>query len=434
VGRFAFPLYEAVDSSGEIQRLGRECFPSRRPREWYKTEGFREEAICLEATGRSYRQTTAHLNRFRRQWRGGTPVMTLQDSARKEGARVLDFLERHSQAVFKAQGFDEQGQPHTASLAQARKGVDRQLRRKTLEAGLEVVVEQMQVRELSSTQIEAVKSAAATAIYEQPAHCTYLHVDDVSVKEQKAHRDRRAPSPTVAAFSDTSVAPPSTSRPKVDNTVARLEHQGQRFTLSGSGVLSVLRFALAFLLTNDLLSGRLHIFTDGYRGLQNAVIAFFAWHPRVWVLLDWFHVVKKFKEDLSLACRGRAFRNQHLRPLMRLLWYGLVNEAREYLAAIPSTDLKDPSAITRLDKYLVRNEKAIPCYALRRQLGLRNSSSPVESANNDLTARRQKRNGMSWSSSGSHALTALSMLISNRCHDIWVRENTIPFEFVDKAA
>ena len=275
MGRFEFTRYEAVDSTGEIHGLGREYFPPRRPREWYKTEGFREEAICLEATGRSYRQTSAHLNRFRRQWQGGTPVMTLQDSARKEGAQVLDFLEHQSQAVFKAQGFDEHGQPQAASLAQARKGMDRRLRRKALEAGLEAVVEQMQAREMPSPQIEAVSSAATRAIYEQPPHCTYLHVDDVSVKEQKAHRERPTPSPKTAVFSDTSEPSSSTSRPKVDNTIARLEHQGQRFTLSGSGVLAVLRFALAFLLSNGLLSGRLHIFTDGYRGLQNAVIAFF---------------------------------------------------------------------------------------------------------------------------------------------------------------
>ena len=41
---------------------------------------------------------------------------------------------------------------------------------------------------------------------------------------------------------------------------------------------------------------------------------FFAWHPRVWLLLDWYHRVKKFKEDVSLACRGRLLRNHHLRP------------------------------------------------------------------------------------------------------------------------
>jgi hypothetical protein len=91
-----------------------------------------------------------------------------------------------------------------------------------------------------------------------------------------------------------------------------------------------------------------------------------------------------------------------------------------------------PAAIERLRKYLLRNQGAIPGSALRRQLGLRNSSSPVESANNELTARRH--NGMSGSEPGSHALTALSMLVSNRCHKTWVRKQIIPLEFIDKAA
>jgi hypothetical protein len=100
---------------------------------------------------------------------------------------------------------------------------------------------------------------------------------------------------------------------------------------------------------------------------------------------------------LSLACRGRVIRNQHLGVLVRLLWYGLVSEARQYLAAIPAEDRKDTAAIERLENYLERNKQSIPCYALRSRLGLRHVSSPVESANNEVTARRQKRHGMSWS-------------------------------------
>ncbi len=88
----------------------------------------------------------------------------------------------------------------------------------------------------------------------------------------------------------------------------------------------------------------------------------------------------------------------------------------------------------RLKHYLDRNEGAIPCYALRRRLGLRNGSSPVESANNEVTARRQKHNGMSWSKAGSQALTALSVLVCNCCQAIWVREHIIPLRFVNKAA
>jgi hypothetical protein len=154
----------------------------------------------------------------------------------------------------------------------------------------------------------------------------------------------------------------------------------------------------------------------------------------VGLLLDQYHVVEKFKEDLSLACRGRAIRNQPLRLLLRFLWYGLVEEARQYLATIPTDDLKDAAPITRLQNYLDRNAPAIPCYALRSQLGLRNSSSPVGSANNEVTARRQKRHGMSWSKAGSHALTALSRLVCNRCHEHWVQEHSIPLVFIDKAA
>jgi hypothetical protein len=54
-------------------------------------------------------------------------------------------------------------------------------------------------------------------------------------------------------------------------------------------------------------------------------------------------------------------------------------------------------------------------------------------ANNEVTARRQKRNGMSGFTAGSHALTALSVLVSNGCQAIWVREYRIPLRFIDKA-
>jgi hypothetical protein len=74
---------------------------------------------------------------------------------------------------------------------------------------------------------------------------------------------------------------------------------------------------------------------------------------------------------------------------------------------------------------LERNKPSILGYALRSLLGLRNASSPVESANNEVTARRQKHHGMSGSKLGSHALTALSVLVCNGCHE------TSPFKVVN---
>lgn len=144
--------------------------------------------------------------------------------------------------------------------------------------------------------------------------------------------------------------------------------------------------------------------------------------------------VKKFKEELSLACRGREIRNRHLRVLLGLLWFGLLDRAQEYLGSIAAAELKNPTAIERLIGYLERNRSGIPCYALRRQLGLPNSSNPVERANNLVTSNRQKHHGMSWSKQGSHALTALSAVVLNGATQAWVRNRVVPFKFVAKAA
>ena len=338
-------------------------------------------------------------------------------------------------------GFAGDGQPPAGVVGKVTAGADRRQPAEVVEEQLAAVVEEMARRGFSPEQIESARQRAAAAVYEDPAHCTTVSVDDVDVKQQKAHRERAATLPGGSADSVPELASSGatreagkSSRPKVANTVARIAQGSKHFTLSAGSLGQVLRFVLAFLLHNDLLGGRLHLFTDGYRSLQDTLLAFFAWHPRVWLMLDWYHVVKKFKQDLSRACRARELRNRHLATLVRFLWYGMVTEARQYLDTITATELKDPAPIERLRNYLERNASAIPCYALRRRLGLRNGSSAVESANNQVTARRQKRNGMSWSKAGSHSLTALSVLVCNRCQDIWVREHTIPLRFVDKKA
>ena len=434
IGRFEFALYEVIDESKDVVCRAADYFPKRQPREWHKTEGFREEALCLEASQRSYRTNTAHLNRYRRQVQGGTPMRTLQDNAQKEGTRVLSFLDRHSESVLQSHGFDVQGQPPGPVVAEVKAGTDRRLSTEEVNQGLTVVCQQMEVRGFSPEQISTVETQATEAVYEDPAHCVNVAIDDVTVKKQKAQRERPRAAASEAPAPKSETPNAASKRPKVANTVARIEQGAKSFTLSGSSLGQVLRFVLAFLLDNDLLNGRIHVFTDGYKSLQQTIVRFFAWHRRVWLVLDWYHLVKKFKEDLSLACRGRAIRNGHLLPLVRFLWYGLVTEARQYLISIPTEDLKDASAIERLDNYLQRNKDSIPCYALRGQLGLRNGSSPVESANHEVTARRQKRNGMSWSKPGSHALTALSVLVCNRCQGIWVREHIVPLRFVEKQA
>lgn len=62
---------------------------------------------------------------------------------------------------------------------------------------------------------------------------------------------------------------------------------------------------------------------------------------------------------------------------------------------------------------------------LRAKLNLRNSSNPVEKANDLLIAQRQKHNGMSWSPNGSGALAALQMIYLNHQQDLWFRKKEL---------
>lgn len=449
VGRFRFALFDVVDEAGEIVFAGPQLWPRRPGRQWYPTAGFKELGLLRGATQRSYRQTVEHFNRSRHQEVGGTPLNSLRDGAEREGRKVIEFLDRHSEKVLSTHQFDGEGRPEAGAplRAEVESFEPSQLSDKTVNEALVVVEQAMRKRGLGEELIAQVKQQSHGGDYEQRADTVNIGVDDVGVKEQKAERvHQRGRSTTEAAATEAVAepaavderhdgqAPTANKRPTVHNTVAQIERPGQRFTLTGTSVAQVLRFVLAFLLTNGLLAQRLRIFTDGQRSLQGAILSFFSWHPATSLILDWFHLVKKFKEQLSLACRGREIRNRHLQVLLGLLWFGLLDRAQDYLRSIPCSELKDTASIERLIGYLERNRSHIPCYALRRELGLPNSSNPVERANNLVTSKRQKHQGMSWSKPGSHALTALSAVVLNGATQTWVRNSVIPLKFVGKTA
>jgi hypothetical protein len=445
VGRFRFGIFDVVDEADAIVFAGGQLWPARQGRQWYPTAGFKELAVLTGATQRSYRQTVDHFNRSRHQAVGGTPLNSLRDGAEREGRQVIEFLECHSERVLRSHRFDADGRPERSAplCGEVESFVPTRLSEPTVNAALAVIEQTMRQRGLDEGLIEAVKQQRHGADYEQHHDTVNIAVDDVGVKEQKAERVRQGG----AAVETEAVAGPATveecpetpawtanQRPTVHTTVAQIEQPGQRFTLTGADVGQVLRFVLAFLLTNGLLAQRLRFFTDGQRSLQGAIVSFFSWHPAVSLILDWFHLVKKCKAQLSLACRGREIRNRHLKVLLGLLWFGLLDRAQDYLRSIAAAELKNPAAMKRLIGYLERNRSGIPCYALRCQLGLPNSSNPVERANNLVTANRQKHHGMSWSNPGSHALTALSAVVLNGATRTWVRNRVIPFQFVTKAA
>lgn len=90
--------------------------------------------------------------------------------------------------------------------------------------------------------------------------------------------------------------------------------------------------------------------------------------------------------------------------------------------------IKSKSNIERLINYFERNRSNILCYALRKELGLRNSSNKGEKANDIIVANRQKHNGMSWWKKGSIALATITILHKNKEQKEWYKNKKILFK------
>jgi hypothetical protein len=191
----------------------------------------------------------------------------------------------------------------------------------------------------------------------------------------------------------------------------------------------VLRLVLAFLLHNHLLQYNLIFFVDGQRTLYTAILRAFAWLQSVQIILDWYHLENRCKEQLSLALKGRVIRNTLLEQLCPFLWHGCVDRAIALLQAVEPDKVKNQEALDTLIGYLERNRPYLPCYAVRKRLGLRNSSNRGEKANDLVVSDRQKHNGMSWSKPGSVALAAITALVRNQEYKRWFQAATLSFSF-----
>jgi hypothetical protein len=251
--------------------------------------------------------------------------------------------------------------------------------------------------------------------YEDPELTVNISADDVGVKKQKENREKE----TTRSGGE---------RKYVHNTVFHIEHNGQAYVLNGHGTVNVLRLLIAFILHNGLWTYHLRFFTDGQRTLQLAIFKAFSWYKSISLILDWHHLEKKCKTQLSLALNGRDVRNKVLHEVVHLLWYGLIDKAIEHLRAVDNRSIKNEIEVERLIGYFQRNRPYIPCYAVRKKLGLRNSSNKGEKMNDLVVSQRQKHNGMSWSASGSVALASLSALRINGEHGKWFKENDVDFK------
>ena len=423
VGRFTFTTHDLIDTEAKVSFSSRGLFPSVRGVSYYKTKGFKELGLFSGAIDQSYRQVSRRFNRQRRQEKGGTPLTTLRDIAVVEGEKVVNFWESTSTEILKKNGFNSASMPLEEALVK--------------EVNL---IESGEINSEAQEMIDAWKEAdipnelklevkSNSLPYERAEKTVEISVDGVSTKKQKAHRKS-------GSGLDKNEDPERDDRSqtkRVNNRIAYIEHSGRQYTLAARSYPTLMRLVLAFLLNNKLGDKILCFYVDGERSITNAITGLFSWHPRIRLIMDWYHLQHKCAELLSSALKGRKIRNEHLKQLTYFLWYGCTPKAITYLNDLSSKHIKNQKALDTLTTYLENHRQKIPCYALRKQLGLCNSSNRVEKANDILVSHRQKRNGMSWSEQGSLSLAALSAVRRNGYQKNWLEYKDIPLIFFKAA-
>jgi len=389
----------------------KDVFKTLYAKEWYRTMGFNE--LALDFTNHtSYRQAVKMLNRVRNE-KDGTPVRTLSNIVEIEGEKVQKEMVKMTKDILYDHDFAENGTPNNEAKAKVYMPDKRKIRihHKTIEA---------KIKEYNKDKPDDLKIPLTEQekFYENIDNTINISIDDVSVKKQKEKRPKDEEKSQ------------DTKKHYVRNTIVHIEKLKERYFLNACSTVEVLPRIVAFLLLNNNLKNYLLFFVDGEKSLHNAIVNKFSWFKDYGILLDWYHLSEKCKMELSLALKKRDFRNDILEKIEKQLWIGKIDGAIEILRSIAKDNIKSESNIERLIGYFERNRDYIPCYALRKSLGLRNSSNKGEKANDILVASRQKHNGMSWSKDGSVALATISTLYKNNEQKNWQERSKIEFKFV----
>lgn len=211
---------------------------------------------------------------------------------------------------------------------------------------------------------------------------------------------------------------------------------------------------IAFLLENGLITRYLIFMTDGETEIFVDIEAYFEpWKKQIY--LDFFHIRKKTFEVLSMALiskkvpdprgnveyyqkgskKGQIKKQEmtslsilYARKVSSLLWTGNAYEAIEYLRNINPDHIKKQEYLDELITKFEKKSKYMTCYALRRRLGLRNSSNGVENTNNTIVSLRQKTDDSHWREKGSCAMAALTAIFKNGQDVDWFERDLFTFK------
>jgi hypothetical protein len=377
--------------------------------------------LCLDfCTGLSYRRSADLVNAaLHRHEEDSMKARTLADYAERVGGEIQRHLEATSEAILKEHHF-EPGALRAADGPPAPDVPPTHEHADVQRAWEEDVAQKAEEINAQREPREQIKDMWRFPQMESPQDkCCYISIDDIGVKHQKETR-------ADGGFK---------SAKYVQNTVVHIQGGGGSYCLTASSMDKAFRMLVAFLLSNNLLSGcTLVFFADGAKNIKSYIESYFAGFPYS-LVLDWYHLRKKSKELISSSIKGTIDQKKgYAQSLLRMLWVGNVNEAVSYLKGFDGSLIKSDYWLGELVGYLERKEPQIVCYALRHGLGLRISSNRVEKTNDLLVAQRQKHSGMSWSFDGSGSLASISMVAQNGEMDQWLRSRSLLFSMAEETA
>ena len=352
-------------------------FEGTASRERFKSDNFRE-LLCDYAALMPDRKAASRLNRLRRETGGIIPT-TLRNNVEHEGMTIQRQKEALAEKALLVSGFSAD-----AERTESEKFVT--------ERSKHVDIEKLK----EAAEAKNIK-LFVPGDYENPETSVNISIDDVCVKSQTEMRPK-----------DETKEQPK----RVNNTVIHVQHGDQKCLLNAESIPAAIKLLIGLLLNSKLLTKQLVFFTDGARDIHSWIIKLFSF-ANFKIILDWYHLAKKCREQLSMILYGSKARNAFLDKLLPCLWFGNVNEAISLLSGLEADQVRNQELLKKLIEYLERVRKYIPNYALRKELGLRNSSNLGEKSNDLLVATRQKHNGMSWSDSGSLALATVTATVYN---------------------
>jgi hypothetical protein len=288
-----------IESKGRtVYNSGSAFFEKTASRERFKSNRFMELALDF-ATDTSNRKASARINRIRLEKNGVSPT-TYRNIVEREGIAIHAQLEYKCEEALVQNGFDRNGTliDGTTFTSDGQQHIE------------QAIIEDASIN-LNIWDYNA-------SDYELPGESVNVSIDDAGVKRQTEIRPKNEEKEQPG---------------RVDNTVIHVQSGKKSYILNASSLFSCIKLLIGFLLYNGLSKKQIVIFADGARDIHNIVQKMLG-IINYKIILDWYHLKKKFKEQLSMALKGSKIRNEFPDAVLPCLWYGNVDGAISLLLGI----------------------------------------------------------------------------------------------------